>query len=221
MILAAGRGVRMGALTERRPKPLLAIGAQTLIERHVHALVAAGITDLVVNLSYRGGQIRARLGSGARYGARIVYSEEGEPPLETGGGLLAALSLLGTEPFIVINADVVSDYPLGALARTSLAPTSVGHLVLVPNPAHHPEGDFGIGADGRATLARPFSTFAGISLLTPALFAECRPGRQPLKPILDRAIDGGHMTAEVYRGTWIDVGTPARLVEARNAVARA
>lgn len=214
MILAAGRGVRMGALTDGRPKPLLAVGAQTLIERHVRALGAAGIADLVINLSYRGDQVRALLGNGARFGARIAYSEEGEPPLETGGGLVAALPLLGTEPFIVVNTDVVCDYPLTALARATLTPTCLGHLVLVPNPAHHPGGDFGIGTDGRATLERPLFTFAGISLLAPALFAGWSPGRQPLKPILDRAIGAGRLTAEVYRGLWIDVGTPERLAQA-------
>lgn len=220
MILAAGLGERMGALTRGRPKPLLRIGDETLIERQVRLLVAAGIADLVINLSYRGEQIRALLGDGSRHAARIVYSTETFPPFGTGGGIVHALPLLGDAPFIVVNSDVVSDYSLAELAWHALRPGLLGMLVLVPNPAHHRDGDFGIDARGLATLAPPCLTFAGISLLAPGLFADCRPGPGPLKPILDRAIDAGRIGAELYSGAWIDVGTPERLAQASAQFAR-
>jgi MurNAc alpha-1-phosphate uridylyltransferase len=220
MILAAGRGVRMGALTENRPKPLLKLGRETLIEHHVRRLVAAGLVDIVINLSYRGEQVRQLLGEGARLGAQIAYSEEGYPPLETGGGIINALPLLGDEPFIVVNADVVSDYALARLAESPLAPGLLGRLVLVPNPVYHARGDFGVDVDGHVTLRRPFMTFAGISVLDPGLFRDCMPGRQPLKPILDRAIGDGAIVADVHRGGWIDAGTPERLAEANAQLAR-
>ena len=221
MILAAGRGERMGALTTERPKPLLSIGHETLIERHVRLLVAAGVERIVVNLSYRGQQIRALLGDGARYDARIDYSSEGEPPLETGGGIIHALRLLGNDPFVVVNADVVSDYSLSRLVGSGLSDGRLGRLVLVPNPVHHPQGDFGIDADANATLEEPLLTFSGISLLDPALFRGHARGRQPLKPILDTAIRARRMAAEVHHGLWVDVGTAERLGEATGRVTSA
>ena len=215
MILAAGRGLRMGALTADRPKALAPIGSETLIERQVRLLVAAGIDEIVVNLSYRGEQIRAGLGDGGRLGARIAYSEEGEPPLETGGGIIQALPLLGDAPFLVVNVDVVSDYPLAALAAPGALPAGLlGRLVLVPNPPQHRDGDFGIDAQRRVTDERPFLTFAGLSVLDPALFRDFASGRQPLKPILDRAIERRRLAADLHRGAWIDVGTPERLAQA-------
>jgi MurNAc alpha-1-phosphate uridylyltransferase len=211
MILAAGRGTRMRELTAERPKPLLELGGRSLIERQVEALAAAGVTDIVVNLAYGGAAIRTALGDGRRWDLGIRYSDEGEQALETGGGILRALPLLGGAPFIVANADVVTDFPYRELARADAAP---GTLVLVDNPAHHPVGDFPLASDGRIVIEGERLTYAGVALLHPALFAGWQPGRLALKPILDAAIARGQLRGLHYRGLWIDVGTPERLAEA-------
>ncbi len=211
MILAAGRGERMGALTAERPKPLLDVGGRTLIERHLERLAAAGFDEVVINLSYRGEQIRAALGSGDRFGLRIRYSDEGEPPLETAGGIVQALPLLGDAPFLLVNADVVTDLDFAAWRREQRD----GALLLVPNPPHNPQGDFGLAADGRVVAEPPLLTYGGIATLDPALFAALEPGRRPLKPVLDAAIARGALRGVRYEGLWLDVGTPERLAEAR------
>lgn len=210
MLLAAGRGERMGALTAHRPKPLLELGAESLIERHLRRLAAAGIENVVVNLSYHGEQIRARLGNGARYSVSIRYSSEGEPPLETGGGVVHALPLLGSGPFLLINADVYTNFDFAKLTRRESRPT----LVLVPNPPHHAQGDFGLDADGHVTADPPLWTFAGISRLDTAMFEQLAPGARPLKPVLDTALAHRDLLGLLYEGTWIDVGTPERLQQA-------
>jgi len=215
MILAAGRGERMGALTADRPKPLLDVGGSTLIERHLIALAAAGVREIVINLSYRGEQIRAALGDGARFGVRISYSDEGEPPLETAGGIVRALPLLGAEPFLLVNADVVTDLDFAAWLETR--PTNA--LVLVPNPPHHPRGDFGLDPEGRVTHEPPLLTYAGVAVLDPALFAGLAPGRRALKPVLDAAIARRALAGVRHGGLWIDGGTPERLEQARAALA--
>jgi MurNAc alpha-1-phosphate uridylyltransferase len=210
MILAAGRGERMRPLTLERPKPLLEIGGMPLIAHHLEALAAAGFTEIVVNLSWLGDQIRQRLGDGARYGLAIAYSEEGPEPLETGGGIRHALPLLGPQPFLVVNGDVWTDYPYAGLEHR-LAAADLAHLVLVPNPAQHPRGDFecvngrlGNGHDARLT-------FAGIGIYRPELFADSTERIFSSVPLLRKAADLGRASAEVYRGTWNDVGTPQRL----------
>jgi MurNAc alpha-1-phosphate uridylyltransferase len=204
----------MGALTDHRPKPLLDIGGESLIERHVRRLAAAGVEELVINISFNGEQIRQALGDGSRWRVRIHYSVEGDPPLETGGGIVKALPLLGTAPFLVVNADVLTDFDFAALR---VCPQS-GALVLVANPPHHPVGDFGLGADGRVVATPLQFTFAGISVLDGALFAGLSPGRRPLKPVLDGAIERGTLFGQRYDGLWLDVGTPERLARAREAV---
>jgi MurNAc alpha-1-phosphate uridylyltransferase len=209
MILAAGRGERMRPLTDTTPKPLLKAGGRFLIEYHIERLVRAGVTGLVINLSHLGRQVREALGDGSRYGASIAYSDEGEPPLETGGGIFRALPLLGPEPFIVVNGDIWTDYPFERLPH---APTGLAHLVLVANPAHHPGGDFvfdhgRVHADGDG----PRLTFSGIGVYRPELFDGCADGRFALAPLLRRAMADGRVTGEHYRGRWLDVGTPERL----------
>ena len=214
MILAAGRGERMGALTANEPKPLLAVGGVPLIEHHVARLAASGITDVVINLSYRGAQIRSRVGNGDRFGLTITYSEEGEPPLETAGGIVHALPWLGAGTFLLVNSDVYTDLDFAAFrAHTAHRNT----LLLVPNPAHNPLGDFGLDEDGSVTLVEPRLTYGGVAVLDTALFASLAPGRWPLKPVLDAAIDRGALRGQFYDGLWIDVGTPERLEEARRA----
>jgi len=209
MILAAGRGERMRPLTDHTPKPLLRAGRHRLIEYHILALARAGITDLVINHAHLGAQIEAELGGGDRYGVHIRYSPEGEGrALETGGGIFRALPLLGPGPFIVVNGDVYCDYPFDSLPA---APDGLAHLVLVDNPPHHPEGDFGLQAGRVAAEGRPRLTFSGIGLYRPGLFEGCEGGAFPLAPLLREAMARGQVSGEHYRGLWMDIGTPHRL----------
>ena len=210
MILAAGRGERMGALTATQPKPLLMIGDRSLIEHHVVRLAASGIEELVINLSYRGSEIRKRVGDGSRFGVSIEYSEEGEPPLETGGGIVHALPLLGREPFLLVNSDVYTDFDFRVLVERRV-PT----LVLMPNPTHNARSNFGLDAAGLVSAAPPLSTYAGIAIFDPKWFAELAPGRRPLKPVLDAAIARRELKGLEFLGAWLDVGTPERLEQAR------
>ena len=208
MILAAGRGERMRPLTEKLPKPLLEVGGHRLIEYHLAALVDFGVRDVVVNLSWHGDRIRDALGDGRSRGISIGYSEEGPEPLGTGGGLFAALPLLGNEPFLVVNGDVWTDFPLRIL---KVPAGSLAHLVLVDNPEHHPGGDFGLEAGGHATAGPDKLTFSGVSMLDPRLFDGCTRGIFALKPLLDAALEKGQLTGQRYGGGWRDVGTPMRL----------
>jgi MurNAc alpha-1-phosphate uridylyltransferase len=201
----------MGALTAMQPKPLLTIGDRSLIEHHVVRLAASGIDELVVNLSYRGSEIRERLGDGSRFGVSIAFSVEGEPPLETGGGIVQALPLLGTQPFVLVNSDVYTDFDFRVLVEGPRVPT----LVLVRNPPHNARGDFGLDAAGYLTAAPPLSTYAGVAVFDPRLFAGLAPGRRPLKPLLDAAIARRELKGLPFSGLWLDVGTPERLEQAR------
>lgn len=212
LILAAGRGERLRPLTNDLPKPLLPVGGRPLIDYHIDALAAAGIRQLVVNLSWHADKLRHHLGS-ARPDVSIAFSDEGPEPLETGGGICHALPLLGDQPFWVVNGDIACDY---RYARPSLAADVLAHLVLVANPPHNPDGDFCLD-DGRVSAkpaagpGRTTHTFAGISILSPELFAGCKPGRFPLAPLLRVAADRGQVTGELHAGRWTDVGTLERL----------
>ena len=214
MILAAGRGERMRPLTDSTPKPLLKVGGQTLIERHLQALAAAGVREVVVNLSWLGGLIRAALGDGSRWGVKFHFSEEGPVPLETGGGIFQALPQLGTEPFIVVNGDILTDFPFASLR---LPDDATAHLVLVDNPAHHARGDFGLARGRVVLLGETMLTFSGIALYRPEFFSGCSAGRFPLLPLFKRAIAAGALSGEHYAGQWSDVGTPQRLAELQPA----
>lgn len=220
MLLAAGRGQRLRPFTDRHPKPLAEVAGERLIERHVRRLAAAGVHDLVINLGWLGDQVEALLGDGHRYGVRIAYSREGWPALETGGGVFRALPLLGDAPFLLVNADVWTDYPLERLREVAIAlPDDVlGHLVLVPNPGHHPQGDFGL-ENGHVVEAAPRATFSGLSVQRPALFAGCDDGAFPILPLWHRAIAQGRLAGERYDGRWCDVGTPERLADLERALA--
>jgi MurNAc alpha-1-phosphate uridylyltransferase len=212
MILAAGRGERMRPLTLVRPKPLLEAGGAPLIVHHLHALAAAGFVDVVVNLSWLGGQIREALGDGSRYGVRLHYSEEGPEPLETGGGIFRALPLLGAGPFLVLNGDVWADVDWSSL-RERLAPHDLAHLVLVPNPAHNPNGDFVLERGRIVESAGERLTFSGVGIYRAELFAGCRDGIFKLAPLLRAAARDGRVSGEVHAGTWLDIGTPERLAQ--------
>lgn len=208
MLLAAGRGERMRPLTDKTPKPLLEAGGKALIVHQLEALRRAGFEEVIINLGYRGERISAALGDGGRYGVNIFYSWEPEEPLETGGGLFQALPLMEDGPFIVINSDIWSDYPLACLPR---APAGLAHLVLVDNPPHHRQGDFALQQGLVRDSGDPRLTFSGISVMRPELFAGCAPGRFPLAPLLRRAMTQGLVSGEHYRGEWRDIGTPERL----------
>ena len=207
MILAAGRGERMRPLTDTLPKPLLPVRGTPILDRLVARLAAAGFRDIVINIAHLGDKIREHLGAGAGLGVRITYSDEGATGLETGGGIRRALPLLGDEPFLAVNGDIYTDYDF---AQAPAAPAGLAHLVLVDNPEHHPDGDFGL-RDGRVTDAAPRLTFAGIGVYRAALFAGKREERFPLAPLLRDAASRGLVSGEHHRGLWIDVGTPERL----------
>lgn len=218
MILAAGRGERMRPLTDKCPKPLIEICGRPLIVWHLNALAKAGIRKVVVNLGWLGDDLRARLGDGERFGVSLQYSEEGFPPLETGGGIFNALSLLGCGPFVVVNSDVWTDFSPGTLRCPA---DSLAHLVMVANPAHNPAGDFclegsRISREGRGDRL----TFSGIGIYRAELFDGCRPGRFSLVPLLCRAMSAGRVTGQRHSGAWIDVGDPDRLKEAGDLAAR-
>lgn len=210
MLLAAGRGERMRPLTDATPKPLLAAGGKPLIVHLIERLAAAGFDELVVNHAHLGAAIEAALGDGRRFGVTIRYSAEGTA-LETAGGIANALRLLGTRPFLAVNADLHTDYPFARL-RGALAGAALAHLVLVPNPDHHPHGDFALDGSRVANDGPARFTFSGIGVYDPSLFAGVAPGsKAQLAPLLRAAADARRVTGECYAGTWIDVGTPARL----------
>jgi MurNAc alpha-1-phosphate uridylyltransferase len=215
MILAAGRGERMRPLTDHTPKPLLNAGGKPLIEWHIERLVRVGITDLVINHAHLGAQIEQTLGNGSQFGATIRYSDEGTA-LETAGGIAFALPLLGDEPFAVVNGDIYCDYDfsrLPELAAKMKHNQDAIHLVLIDNPIHHPQGDFGL--DGvRVTDTPPKLTFSGIGLYRPFLFTPIvRGSKAPLAPLLHEQIALGKVSGEHHHGVWVDVGTPQRLDE--------
>jgi len=216
MILAAGRGDRMRPLTDEMPKPLLVAGGKPLIVWHIEALVRAGIRDLVINHAHLGHLLEAALGDGARFGARITWSPE-EVALETAGGIAHALPLLGDEPFAVINGDIACDFDFARLPRAAGALREAGalaHLVLVPNPPHHPQGDFALREGRVIEQAEPMLTFSGIGVYAPALFSGIAAGaKAKLAPLLRAAMANGRVHGELHAGRWMDIGTPERLIE--------
>jgi N-acetyl-alpha-D-muramate 1-phosphate uridylyltransferase len=212
MVLAAGRGERMRPLTDHTPKPLLLVGGKPLIAWHLEALAQAEIRDVIVNLSWLGSQIRSALGDGRQFGVRIQYSEEGSPPLETGGGIFRALPLLGPAPFVVVNGDTFTDIDPGALRLSAAADAC---LVMVTNPAQHPQGDFVLDGERLRLGAGPTLTYSGIGIFRPALFAGCTDGPFPLLPLLKRAIAAGRLQGQHHTGQWLDIGTPERLAALR------
>lgn len=208
MILAAGRGERLRPLTDTTPKPLLQVRGRPLIEHHVLGLARAGIERIVINLAWLGTQIREYLGDGARFGLAISYSEERPQVLETGGGIFRALPGLLPGPFAVVNGDIFSDYPF---ARLQISVASDAHLILVPNPPQHRQGDFGLEQGWAISSAAEQYTFAGIAVYRAEFFAGCIDGVFPLKPLLLRSMAARRCAAELYTGVWQDVGTPQRL----------
>jgi len=210
MILAAGRGERMRPLTDHTPKPLLKAGGRTLIEHRIASLAAAGFRDLVINHAHLGAQIEAYLGNGERYGVRIAWSREPDEALETGGGIFQALPWLDGDCFLVVNADIWTDYPFARLARPI---SGLAHLVLVDNPSQHPQGDFVLRGSRVLAEGTPRLTFSGIGVYHRDLFIGCQAGRFPLAPLLRAAMEDDRVSGEHYTGEWRDIGTPERLAD--------
>lgn len=219
IILAAGLGTRMRPLTLTTPKPLLAVAGKRLIEYHIERLVAAGIHQLVINHAWLGSQIEEYLGDGSRYGASISYSAEPEP-LETGGGILKALPQLSTagEPFVVVNGDVFTNYPLQHFITQGLSGDELARLVLVDNPEHNPAGDFHLEQQMVCVDGGSKRTFSGLSLLSPELFAGCKAGKFGLTPLLRQAMAEHRVSGEYFSGYWRDIGTPQRLEQVSDDV---
>ena len=209
MILAAGEGRRMRPLTDSLPKPLIEVDGKPLLAFHLERLVAAGFTDIVVNASYFSEQIEAFCGDGSRWGCHVKVVVEPKP-LETAGGILNALPLLGDEPFALVNGDVFTHYPFEQLRRHDLK-NDLAHLVMIPNPTHHPQGDFQLSETRIVEAQTSRTTFSGLSVMSPRLFAGLAPGKLALRPVLDQAITLKRVSGELFSGLWSDVGTPDRL----------
>jgi MurNAc alpha-1-phosphate uridylyltransferase len=214
MILAAGRGERMRPLSDTTPKPLLPVGGKPLIVWQLERLAAAGFRHVVINVSHLGDQIQRALGDGHAWNLKIVYSPEPPGALETAGGIARALPLLGMQPFLVMNGDIFCDWD-PAQALTLPLHNDWAHLLLVDNPAHHPQGDFSLDKNGKVgNAAGDRLTFAGIGLYTPHFFAHLVPDRPAkLAPLLYQAAARGQISGEHHTGQWTDVGTPERLHE--------
>jgi MurNAc alpha-1-phosphate uridylyltransferase len=208
MILAAGRGERLRPLTDSIPKALAEVRGQSLLERHLRAIKIAGVETVVINLGWLGEQIAERVGSGADFGLNVIYSPEDDNILETGGGIQRALSMLGRDPFLVVNADIFTDMPMPV---ADFDEQTLGKLILVPTPTHKAHGDFDV-ADGRLRNAeQPQLTFSGVAIYRPEFFANCEAGRFSVAPMLRAAADANLLAASEYSGSWVDVGTIERL----------
>jgi len=205
----------MRPLTDELPKPLLQVGGKALIEYHIINLAKAGITDIVINHFHLGEKLEAALGDGSHYGVSIAYSRE-TTRLETAGGIVKALPLLGSESFALISADIWTDYDYANL-RPVDGEATLARLVMVKNPQHHQGGDFALTAAGRLSLASKNAdtglTYSGISVMHPKLFANLAEEPLALRPVLDKAIAANLIAGEMHEGLWFDIGTPERLAE--------
>jgi len=199
----------MRPLTDFTPKPLLDVAGKPLIGYTIRQLVLAGFQDIVINHAHLGKQIEEALGDGRQFGASIRYSPEGEQALETAGGIINALPLLGDEPFLVVNGDIATDFPFRDLRERTV---DLAHLVLVDNPEHHAQGDFGLDSKGRV-VENGFEqyTFSGIGLYRPEFFAGLPTGIRKLGPLLRLAMANRRRSGQKYSGFWMDIGTPERL----------
>ncbi len=223
MILAAGRGNRLRPITDTTPKPLVPLCGKPLIEYHIEKLAAAGVTDIVINHAWLGEKIEQSLGNGQRWGVNIHFSPEPEGGLETAGGIINALPLLGEDPFLVINGDVFCDYRFEQLIEEAQSMQQepgarLAHLVLVPSPDHNSTGDFGLNQQGKVEEQGQY-TFAGLSVLHPQLFAGMDVDFIRLAPILREAMQQGLVSGELETGLWSDIGTLERLQQTERLLA--
>lgn len=210
MILAAGRGSRMRPLTDNQPKPLLPVDDKPLLVYHLEKLAAAGVKEVVINHAWHGEQIESFVGDGSQWGLQVSLSAEPEGGLETAGGIIKALPLLGDDPFWVINGDIWTDWDYRDLPA-DLEPELLAHLIMVDNPVHHPDGDFGIENGLLVNKGVENKTFSGVGLYRKELLAPYPEGKQALKPFFDKAITQRKIAASCWSGRWTDVGTPERL----------
>jgi MurNAc alpha-1-phosphate uridylyltransferase len=216
MILAAGRGERMRPLSDTTPKPLLEAGGKSLIVWQLERLVAAGFADIVINVAHQGKAIAAALGDGSRFGATVRYSLEPEP-LEVGGGIATALPLLGEGVALVVSGDVYVELDYGTLGARAQAMTATAepphvHMVMVPNPPYHPDGDFSLHGGRLALNGAPRLTFGNVALYRTALFEGLPRGKKlPMLPFFREWIGRGWASGERYDGSWANVGTPEEL----------
>ena len=213
MILAAGLGNRMRPLTLHTPKPLLEVGDKPLIVWHIEKLTAIGVNEIVINTAWLGEKLVEALGDGSQFGVKILWSHEGEG-LETAGGIINALPLLGGQPFILVNGDVWTTMDFAPLLTVELG-ENLAHLVLVQNPPQHPQGDFSL-VEGKAytfdqSVQGENLTFSGVSLIDPKMFVGLEAGKRPLAPLLKKAMLANQVAASKLIGDWVDVGTPERL----------
>ncbi|QOP46552.1 N-acetylmuramate alpha-1-phosphate uridylyltransferase MurU [Sulfurimonas paralvinellae] len=209
LILAAGRGERMRPLTDILPKPLLEVGGKPLIVWHLERLSHSGFKEVVINIAHLGYKIPEALGDGSRWGVKISYSDEQESgALESLGGIVKALPLLGDEPFLVVNGDVFCDYPFNADFDLG---NKLAHLILVPNPPHNEKGDFGLEGSLICNKSASMFTFSGIGYYNPKIFKDITPIKAPLAPLLRKLIEKKEISGELYKGIWHDIGTPQRL----------
>jgi N-acetyl-alpha-D-muramate 1-phosphate uridylyltransferase len=215
MILAAGRGERLRPLTDRMPKPLVPVAGRPLLFHQLGWLAAAGIHDVVINLHHLGEQIVDAAGDGSAHGVRIRYSHE-TTRLETGGGIVQALPLLGAEPFLIVNGDIHTDLPLAELPG-DLPAGSLAHLVVTPRPPFRNEGDFDV-RDGRVTARGDAYVYCGIALLHPAALAGRRPEPFSLRDVFFALLAEGRLSAQIWQGRWTDIGTIEQLESLNEAL---
>jgi MurNAc alpha-1-phosphate uridylyltransferase len=213
MILAAGRGERLRPITDTLPKPLVDVGGKALIEYHLENLAGAGFREVVINQGHLGNELSQALGDGSRWGLHINWSIEPPEALETGGGIFQALPHLGSGPFLVVNGDLWTDY---SFTRLRAVKCDWAHLVMIPNPAHNPDGDFALEGARIRDVGEPRLTFSGIAVYHPRLFQYCEPGRFSVVPLLKAAMRDHLVTGEEFRGNWNDIGTPERLQAAQH-----
>lgn len=213
MILAAGMGNRMRPLTLNTPKPLLEVGGKPLIVWHIEKLQKIGVTEIVINTAWLGEKLANTLGDGSQFGVTILWSHEGEG-LETAGGIINALPLLGTDPFILVNGDVWTTMDFSTLLDVDLGDKQA-HLVLVDNPPQHTKGDFILANDLAYTFEQDqlgeALTYSGVAVLKPQMFVGLENGKRPLAPLLKQAMQQQQVSAEKMQAIWVDVGTPDRL----------
>lgn len=213
MILAAGMGNRMRPLTLHTPKPLLEVGGKPLIVWHIEKLQKIGVQEIVINTAWLGEKLAEALGDGSQFGVKILWSHEGEG-LETAGGIIKALPLLGNEPFILVNGDVWTTMDFAPLLNVQLE-NDLAHLVLVENPVQHPQGDFTLAANKAYTFEQARSgenlTYSGVAVMHPQMFDGLESGKRPLAPLLKQAMQEEKISAHKLQGVWMDVGTPERL----------
>ena len=209
MILAAGRGERMRPLTDTTPKPLLIVQDKPLIVWHLEKLATCGFKEIIINIAHLGDKIQKLLGDGSKWNVQITYSDESEGgALESAGGIIKALPLLGEKPFLVVNGDIFCDYNFNANFNLE---QNKAHLILVVNPLHNPNGDFGLENACVLNISNEKYTFSGIGYYSPKLFDGLSCSKTPLAPLLRKTIKENKISGELYTGDWHDIGTPQRL----------